>query len=517
MPDTPEDPPPAKRLKNSPDTEDGHKDALIAVEVKKGSPLTSLAPELFKMIMDRTVDPDDHQSFKNMVAKRSVSRLFNAEILDLVIRNRDQPGTVRYWSSHGHSFLKIALLENRFLAEPNDQKLLLATIHHVVTEITDLQGDRSERNRRKWTRHACSCIARFRHTNPVSSLRVMVDNTEDGQTTFREEDVRRSCWAVVAWSGDVTLLEKLKSATGGAAPKNRSECPRFMGSAQWTASRRGHIPVIRYLQLEGYDFGQWEHNKPLEATVHSRNLEAFELLLTRSGDEVAEEFRAVGHILITSGWTRWARLFWAENRSYNQTPANTSHLMILCLAGEHNHAEMTKLLIDAGAEPNVYCRTWCEYPFRTAVRVGPPELVRALIENGASPQRGNLGDESFDPLRTAIDFRKQGIVELLLEYGSWQTLTKTNALLAAVIAGPPELRPGKDHPSRPGHIGILKVLLQGFDPNSSKRAKNLGREAVARARQDGKSEMLAMLLEHGCELEPEPEAGKKTRRRRKKK
>ncbi|KAK8155783.1 hypothetical protein IWX90DRAFT_418222 [Phyllosticta citrichinensis] len=479
MPDTPEDPPPAKRLKNSPDTEDGHKDALVAVEVKKGSRLTAPAPELFKMVMDRTVDPDDHHSLKNIVAKRSVS--IESPLTSI---NRDQPGTVRYWSPHGQSFLKIALLEDRVLAEPNDQKLLLATIYHVVKEITDLQGDRSERNRRKWTRHACSCIDRFRHTNPVSSLRVMVDNPQDGQTKFRE-DIRRSCWAVIAWSGDVPLLEKLKPAP---------------------ASRRGHCPVIRYLQLEGFDFGQWEHNKPLETTVHSRNLEAFELLLTHSGDEVAEEFWAVGTILIRLGWTQWARLFWAENRSYSQTPANTSHLMILCFVGERNHTEMAKLLIDAGAEPNARCSARDDYPFAMAVRSGPPELVRVLIENGASPGRGNLGDEFFDPLREAIDLRQQDT-----------TLTKTNALLAAVIAGPPELRPGQDHPSRPGHIGILKVLLHGFDPNSSKRAKHFGREAVARARQDGKSEMLAMLLDHSCELEPEPEAGKKTRHRRKKK
>ena len=80
--------------------------------------------------------------------------------------------------------------------------------------------------------------------------------------------------------------------------------------------------------------------------------------------------------------------------------------------------DVVRLILEAGAEPNVRE----EYPFRTplhhAVSIGVSEVVDMLLEKGADPNGLYRGGEASLPILIAAIEDRTTILLLLLEYGA---------------------------------------------------------------------------------------------------
>lgn len=95
-----------------------------------------------------------------------------------------------------------------------------------------------------------------------------------------------------------------------------------------------------------------------------------------------------------------------ENRKISYTA--------LVFAGARNHDAVIKVLLEAGADPNV--RDWMGYtPLNEASLRSRKSVVKALLDGGADPNLGSYADDT--PLMNA-SFRSREIVEMLLDAGA---------------------------------------------------------------------------------------------------
>ncbi|KAF4470905.1 hypothetical protein FALBO_2185 [Fusarium albosuccineum] len=157
---------------------------------------------------------------------------------------------------------------------------------------------------------------------------------------------------------------------------------------------------------------------------------------------------------------------------------------------DHQHANLAKLLIERGADPNEKGIS-ASRPFTEAIVHGNLSLASAILENGGRPEQGDLEDlltksvqDPYDDGKTdfilGMDFAKYGmtapsdafLVRLLKLALDEQLWTRAADLMKAVPT-PREMRKGlmfrclKDQsPSADEPSALIQVLLdQGEDPN----------------------------------------------------
>jgi ankyrin repeat protein len=92
------------------------------------------------------------------------------------------------------------------------------------------------------------------------------------------------------------------------------------------------------------------------------------------------------------------------------------HTPLYCVANEcasETGAEVVRMLVRAGADVNACCGVTRATALHMAARRGHVEIARALLDSGASlGARDRKGDT---PLQRAINCRKNGVAQLLLE------------------------------------------------------------------------------------------------------
>ncbi|KAK7511955.1 uncharacterized protein IWZ02DRAFT_436888 [Phyllosticta citriasiana] len=184
-------------------------------------------------------------------------------------------------------------------------------------------------------------------------------------------------------------------------------------------------------------------------------------------------------------------MFWARKPFMDEEELSQA-LIHMCLSGRHDKAKKAAILIKSGASVEKYCEYNGTIPLEAAITTGPPELLRFLLQNGGSPtativERYNSCKKyRSDPSIKALDSGKIDSMKELLQHCKWEVATKANMLLEAV---------NKDS------VDMVKVLASPdhFDPTSSRRAVNMGRAAVRQARANFKTEIVDVLLAHGCQ------------------
>jgi ankyrin repeat protein len=82
----------------------------------------------------------------------------------------------------------------------------------------------------------------------------------------------------------------------------------------------------------------------------------------------------------------------------------------LYVASRRGCADIVRLLISHGADPNEECGGWT--PLHAASEHGSPEIARVLLEHGANPNA--LNRSGGTALHVALEFT---VVELLLDQG----------------------------------------------------------------------------------------------------
>jgi len=136
----------------------------------------------------------------------------------------------------------------------------------------------------------------------------------------------------------------------------------------------------------------------------------------------------------------------AETNRYNVTP--------LSLACRNGNAEMVKLLLDAGADPNQELNGG-ETPLMTAARTGSAGCIRLLLEKGAEIDAKERGQTA---LMWAAAKGHADVVKLLLDKGADFKTSLDSGFTAFLFA------------VRAGHSPVVKIFLEA-GTSSSEAAK----------------------------------------------
>lgn len=174
-------------------------------------------------------------------------------------------------------------------------------------------------------------------------------------------------------------------------------------------------------------------------------------------------------------------------------------------ATANGHAEVVKLLLDEGADPNVQDNeNWTAW--QGAVEKGKLDVVKQFLDKGADVNRKS--DDGSTPLVWAAKSGHPDIVRLLRRHGAEMTLN-----IAAMLGDGSEvqrlLKTGTDVNKRneggrtalmdaagKGHINVVKLLLdKGADVQAGTWD---GVTALQSAKKGGHKEIVRLLKAHGA-------------------
>ena len=156
--------------------------------------------------------------------------------------------------------------------------------------------------------------------------------------------------------------------------------------------------------------------------------------------------------------------------------------MLMCAAWTMN-AEVTKVLLEYGADPNVLLDYSCDTVISFSAHKGDLETTAVLLEAGADPNISGTGN--YNALMYAITCEHPEVAKLLLENGANVNAVDDigNTSLEWAVGS--------------GNTDTVKMLLEyGADPNTQNQ---YGNTVLMRACRGGQAEMVKMLLDHGAD------------------
>lgn len=279
--------------------------------------------------------------------------------------------------------------------------------------------------------------------------------------------------------GTSHLLLSCRSLASLLMPAMRlhAEAPKDNEYALHWASRKGHLPLIQYLLTRfPVDLEKDDRSTPLQAASWScTNTLAVEYLLLRGA--------AINH---TNCFGLTALYYACQGETANEDIAEPLvRLLIAHGANVHNepHAPLTiavgagfarvsRLLLDAGASPNVRIVNGEPVVVSAARQAGTVEILELLLDHGADINA--VDSEGRSALLIAAKYGPLGTVQMLVARGSNLT-SQDNAgntpLLLAVMNGQRDIAEylvgldGADVQSgnRAGDLPIYRAVWMGYD------------------------------------------------------
>lgn len=157
----------------------------------------------------------------------------------------------------------------------------------------------------------------------------------------------------------------------------------------------------------------------------------------------------------------------------------------LCVAAENGTKDVVKLLLDAGAEPNI-ADGYGDTPLYSATKKNHTDVVKLLLNAGVEP---NVADKYGDtPLKLAVHNGCKMLVKLLLDRGAEPNITDNGGRTPLYWAA------SRDHED------VVKLLLAaGADPNIE---NNLGHTPLSEAKQMGHKEVVKRIEIHLQQMKP---------------
>jgi ankyrin len=153
------------------------------------------------------------------------------------------------------------------------------------------------------------------------------------------------------------------------------------------------------------------------------------------------------------------------------------------IAIDGGHAELVKLLLDHGADPDIDPGQFGRSPLAQACDRGELEIVKLILDAGADPDEGGDG---FTPLYFSAGRNNIEITKLLIQAG------------AKVNLGCPgfEKRTALIEAAQKGHREIVEYLVkQGADPN---QVDENGVTPLKMAADSAETEVARILIRHGA-------------------
>lgn len=141
------------------------------------------------------------------------------------------------------------------------------------------------------------------------------------------------------------------------------------------------------------------------------------------------------------------------NKRANVSVVNDDGCTALHMSAQEGHLAVTKLLVQAGADPEMVTFTTGYTPLQQAAQNGHSEVVRVLIEAGATPNSRAL--DGATPLYRAADNGHVDAVKVLLRAGANPLLAKSIPPGAAGAAFVP-----LDVAAYEGHSKVVDELIQ---------------------------------------------------------
>ncbi|CAE7376770.1 unnamed protein product [Symbiodinium sp. CCMP2456] len=164
----------------------------------------------------------------------------------------------------------------------------------------------------------------------------------------------------------------------------------------------------------------------------------------------------------------------------------------LMRASENDHANVARLLLEAGAQTDLQRHNAGETALMDAAREGHSQVVQLLLEAGA--QKDLRDFESSTALMYAAFNGRDEVVRLLLEAGSEKDVRDEDGRTALMDAA-----------SR-GYVAIVQILLEA---GAMKDARdNTGGTALMSSAFNGHSPVVRLLLEAGAEKDAHDDFGK---------
>eukprot|EP00128_Syssomonas_multiformis_P007040 Colp12_sorted_trinity150504_noHs@22461 len=211
---------------------------------------------------------------------------------------------------------------------------------------------------------------------------------------------------------------------------------------------------------------------PLHAAVKTRNLRICACLLACGADPNKCHYsdRSALHVAAENKDTEISRLLIDHGADLNKRDSFPGATPLHIAVFTENYS-LCLLLLENGADPNI-CDEQRHTPLYEAARFGEARICELLLDYGADPNR-----EGYKPLSVAVEGGKISISGLLLERGADPNEDKGKPLCVA---------------AEKGNTGICALLLEyGADPN-------LGGSAL-RALENSHFETCAFLLNKGAD------------------
>jgi ankyrin repeat protein len=283
-----------------------------------------------------------------------------------------------------------------------------------------------------------------------------------------------------------------------------SETPLF------AAARKGDIAEVKRLIEQGVDINHVAKNGTTALYIARQNLHAelIALLEQRGARKLssgeAEKLNEQFLTLLGKFSAQQARQplkypeaslenikkFLHQNRQYYDLDANELDKHPLSMATDCRSVELTRLLLENGASPNIVAQMRSTTPLITAIRYGDMDIIKLLLKYKADPNQPYEA-EGESPMMIAAACDRAEIVELLIKSGGdvHYTTSGFSALIQAVYKGN-------------GNIDTVRCLLH-HNIDISSRGTIWGDSALFYAKNKGYSEIAALLEKAGATLNEE--------------